>query len=453
MQGESSPLFWPILAGALIILANAFFVTVEFALVTVRRGQLERLAEDGNPRAGTVLGLLENPDWAIAGSQLGITVASILLGIVAEEPLSRLMEPTLSALFGRFDLPAGVAAGLAGILVLLLLSFFHMVLGEQTPKTIALRYPTRSALVVGPPMALFAKVAAPLVWLVDRSTAIVLKLLGVGGQTGGHGIHTVEELRDVVRESQQGGVISTVDEALLLRAMAFGDRFVREAMIPRTDIVAVDKDATLGELIQVFKTSSHSRFPVFEEDLDNICGVVNIKEVLPVLADDPSSLNKTLAELDLIRPAMVVPESRRIGDLFAEMGRDQRHMAILIDEFGGTAGLVTTEELAEQVVGRLIDEWVTEGPSVSPLAGGAFEIDAQTGVAEVNEALRIDLPTSPDYETLAGFLLFLLRRIPRAGEVVEHGDLRFRITQMAGPKIERVQVEQSGEPSPAEAGG
>jgi len=235
--------------------------------------------------------------------------------------------------------------------------------------------------------------------------------------------------------------------------MAFGDRFVREAMIPRTDIVAVDKDATLGELIQVFKTSSHSRFPVFEEDLDNICGVVNIKEVLPVLADDPSSLNKTLAELDLIRPAMVVPESRRIGDLFAEMGRDQRHMAILIDEFGGTAGLVTTEELAEEVVGRLIDEWVTEGPSVSPLAGGAFEIDAQTGVAEVNEALRIDLPTSPDYETLAGFLLFLLRRIPRAGEVVEHGDLRFRITQMAGPKIERVQVEQSGEPSPAEAGG
>lgn len=442
METAAPSLIWPILASILIILANAFFVTVEFAIVSVRRGQVERLADEGNVAARQVARLLKDPDWAIAGSQVGITVASILLGIVAEEPLKHLLEPGLTGLFARISLPPGVAAGLATVFVLLLLSFFHMVLGEQTPKTVALRFPIQSALFIGRPMLVFAQLAAPLVWLVDHSTALVLRLLGVGGQTGGHGVYTVEELKDVVRESQAEGVLPRGDEKMVLRAMDFSSRFVREAMIPRPDIVALEKDAPLTELLQTFKISRHSRFPVYDDDLDNIVGTVAMKEVVARLVDEPAAASRSLTELDLIRPVLVVPESRRIGDLFNEMRRTRQHMAVVIDEFGGTAGLVTTEELAEEVVGRLTDEWVTEEPAVSPLASGAYEIDAQTQVSEVNEALGLDLPTSPDYETLAGFLLFQIRRIPKTGETFTYENLRITVTQMQGPKIERVRVER-----------
>jgi CBS domain containing-hemolysin-like protein len=317
-----------------------------------------------------------------------------------------------------------------------------MVLGEQTPKTIALRFPVQSALFVARPMTVFARLATPLIWLVDQSTSLVLRLLGIGGQTGGHGIHTVEELKEVVRESKQGGVIPYGDEKMLFRAMEFGGRFVREAMIPRTDMIAVENTATLGELLNKFKDFRHSRFPVYEEDLDHICGVVTMKEVVSLLVDNPTAADRPLTALGVIHPVLGVPESRRIGDLFNQMRRSRTHLAIVIDEFGGTAGMVTSEELAEEVVGRLTDEWVTEPPQVFPLDGGAFEIDAQSRVDEVNDALKLDMPTSPDYETVAGFLLYFIQRIPRAGEVIPYENLRFTITTMSGRKIERVRVER-----------
>jgi magnesium and cobalt exporter, CNNM family len=441
-QVVHQPILWPILAGLLVILANAFFVTVEFAVVTVRRIQLQRLEEEGNAGAGLVLRLLRDPDRAIAASQVGITSASILLGIVAEEPLRAVLAPILDRTVSRIPVLAGFSAVLGTLVALLLLSFVHMVLGEQTPKTIALRFPLQSALFVARPMSVFARIATPLIWLVDQSTSLVLRVLGIGGQTGGHGIYSVEELKDVVRESKEGGAMPYGDEKMLFRAMEFGGRFVREAMIPRTDIIAVESTATTGELLRTFKDFRHSRFPVYEDDLDHICGVVTMKEVLSLLVDDPAAVDRPLAELGVIHPALGVPESQRIGDLFNQMRRSRTHMAIVIDEFGGTAGMVTSEELAEEVVGRLIDEWVTEPPQVSRLEGGAFEIDAQSRVDEVNDALKLSLPTSPDYETVAGFLLYLIQRIPRAGEVIPYENLRFTITTMSGRKIERVRVER-----------
>lgn len=443
METDQLNVLGPLLAGVIIVLVNAFFVLFEFAIVTVRRGQIERQAEEGNSNAKMVSHMLQDPDRAIAGSQVGITMASVLLGVVAEEPLRELLSPGLARLFGLVPFLAPLSTALATVLVFLLLSLVLMVVGEQTPKTIALRFPVESALAIAVPMTIFARIAAPLVWVVDQSTALMLKLLGVGGQTGGHGIHTVEELKEVVRESQEEGVIPYGDEKMLLRAMEFGSRFVREAMIPRTDIVALEKTTTLRELLVLFKNSRHSRFPVYEGDLDHICGVVAMKEVLARVVDDPATLDLPLIDLDVMQPALVTPESRRIGDLFSQMRSDSQHMAIVIDEYGGTAGLVTSEELAEEVVGRLTDEWVHEGPLMSKLAGGAFEIDAQTRVDEVNEALNLDLPTSADYETLAGFILFQIRRIPKAGETIPYQNLRITVTQMIGPKIERVRVESS----------
>ncbi len=442
METTESNILWPLLGGVAIVLVNAFFVLVEFAIVTVRRGQIERRAEEGNNNALLISHMLQDPDRAIAGSQVGITMASVLLGVVAEEPLRELLSPGLAHLFGQVPFLAPLSTALATVLVFLLLSFILMVIGEQTPKTVALRFPAQSALAIAVPMMVFARIAAPLVWLVDQSTALVLKLLGVGGQTGGHGVHTVEELKEVVRESQEEGVLPYSDEKMLLRAMEFGGRFVRETMIPRIDIVALEKTATLRKLLGVFKTSRHSRFPVYEEDIDHICGFVTMKEVLARVVEEPAALDCPLIDSGLIQPALVTPESRRIGELFNEMRRTRQHMAIVIDEFGGTAGLVTTEELAEEVVGRLTDEWVDEPPQMSKLADGGYEIDAQTRVDEVNEALGLDLPTASDYETVAGFILSVIRRIPKAGEVVIYEDLRITISYMVGPKIERVRVER-----------
>jgi len=408
----------------------------------VRKGHMERLAERGNAAARSVLRLLSDPDRAIAGAQVGITVSSILLGIVAEEPLQYLLEPTLTRLFALATLPPELAGALGALLVLLLLSFLHMVLGEQTPKTIALRFPAQAALITGRFMEIFAHLAAPLVWIVDQSTTLVLKTLGIGGQTGGHGIHTIEELKEVVRESEDEGIIRPSEKQMVLRAIEFGSRYVREAMIPRPEIVGVEKKARIRDLLQQFKQSRHSRFPVYEEDLDHICGVVGIKELLPILADNPELLDCSLLDLNIIQPAMFVPESKRIGELFQQMRRERKHMAIVLDEFGGTAGLVTSEELAEEVVGRLIDEWVSEAPQIAQVGGGVYEIDAQSRVDEVNEALGLGLPTSSDYETVAGFILFQIRRIPKVGEVIPYGNLRLTVIQMSGRKIERVRVEQ-----------
>jgi CBS domain containing-hemolysin-like protein len=441
--GTAQPdVLWPLIGGLLIVLTNAFFVTVEFAVVTVRRGQMEGLAEEGNTNAGRVVRMLANPDWAIAGSQVGVTMASILLGVVAEQPLTDILAPTIGGWVARVPFISGLATAVSTVLVLLVLSFFHMVLGEQTPKTIALRHPVRAALFMAAPMTLFARVAAPLVWLVDHSTGFVLNVLGVGGQTGGHGIHTVEELKEVVLESQAEGLIPYSDQAILLHALEFGARFVREAMIPRTDMVAVEKTALLGDLLHTFQTSRHARFPIYEGDLDHISGIVEVKDVLSLLADDCSVTERPLAELSLIQPAMVVPESRHVGGLFSEMRREHKQMAIVIDEYGGTAGLVTAEELAEEVMGRLTDEWVKEEPPVEAMGSGVFEIDAQSRVDELNEALGTDLPVSPDYETVAGFLLFEIRHIPHNGETIAYGNWRFTILEMIGPKIERVRVER-----------
>ncbi len=433
---------WPILAGLLIIITNGFFVCVEFALVTVRRGHIEGLAGAGNGRARRVARLLQDPDRAIAATQVGITVSSILLGIVAEEPLQHVLGPAFESAFAVVRIPAQWATLLATVLVLLLLSFFHMVLGEQTPKTVALRYPNESALATSRLMSIFSGFAAPLVWAVDHSTDLTLRLLRIGGQTASHGIHTVEELKEVVRESHDEGVLPFSDEGMLVRAIEFGGRYVREAMVPRPDIVGIEMSERLRDLLEIFRHSRHSRFPVYEQDLDNIIGVVAIKDVLMLMADDSSAVDRSLRDLELIHPVMSVPDSRRIGHLFDEMRGERMQMAIVLDEFGGTAGLVTLEELVEEVVGRVTDDWVDESPVFSLLEGNIFEIDAQSRVDEVNDALQLVLPESPDYETVAGFLLFLIRRIPRAGEVIHYHGLRFTIQEMSGLKIERVLVEK-----------
>jgi len=428
-----------IIAVALLVAMNGFFVAVEFSIVAARRPRIEQMAREGHSVARLVLKMIDRTDLYIAAAQLGITIASLALGWVGDVTIAALIEPTTVAVVGRFF--GMVAAHAVGTVISFsFITFLHIVLGEQVPKVFTIRNPEQVILWLARPMEAFTIVFHPFIWLLDRATSGVLKMMGVK-EVPGHGhAYSLEELKILVEQSEEEGLIPEQERELLSRVLEFSERLVREAMIPRTEIVGVEENATVQELLDIFKEHRHARFPVYREDLDHIIGVVAIKDVLALLADDPNVRNKPLKDLNIIKPAFAVPETRRIGDLFQEMREKNIQMAVVIDEYGGTAGLVTLEELAEEILGRVTDEWVVEEPDIRQIEEQVYDVNAQLRVDEVNEELETSIPESDLYETVAGFILYLLGRIPRVGEEIRWDGLLFRILAMRGPKIERVSI-------------
>ncbi len=433
-----------LLAVAALVLANGFFVAAEFALVSVRHTRIDQLVAEGNVAARAVRRAIRDPDRFIAATQLGITIASLGLGWIGEATIAQFLEPVLSVLFETGVLPVSytiAAHAIAAAVSFGLITFLHVVLGELAPKSVALQYPEETAFVVARPTIITENVFRPFIWLLNGAGNAVLRLFGLSTPTGHQRVHSVEELMQLVRESQEGGVLEAEHEEVVQKAFKFANRQVREVMIPRPDIVGVEQGTTLAHLLDTFAQFSHARFPVYQDDLDNIVGIVAIKDVLMALAASPGAVDISIEELS--RPPLFVPESRPIGALLAEM-RDQRiQMAVVLDEYGGTAGVVTLEELVEEIVGRLSDE-LAEAPSrVKIIDDQTFQVDAQLRIDEVNEVLELDLPESDDYETLAGFILYLLRHIPKQDEQLRYKSLKITVTEMKGPKIEQVQIRQN----------
>lgn len=429
------------LASALALVAlNGYFVAVEFVIVAVRRTRIDQLVAEGDTTARIVLTLIDHPDRVIAASQLGITMASLALGWIGEATVAAVIEPLLGATLGRWSEPAAHTVGL--VVAFSLVTFTHIVLGEQVPKTIAIRYADRSALVVARPMSWFLRFFRPLIAFLDGATAAVLHLLRMEPISGHQAVYTPEELKLILRESQEGGALEASQEEMLQKVFRFGDRQVHEAMIPRPDVVGVEKDAPVQSLLDLFATESHARFPVYEEDLDNIVGIVAIKDVLRALAEGCDRLATPVGSLT--RAAHFVPETAPVAELFTEMRATHNQMAVVIDEYGGTAGIVTLEELVEEIVGQLSDELVAEEESVVHLPDGTVEVDAQLRVDEVNDHLDLDLPEGEAYETVAGLLLWYLQRVPEEGDLLRHEDMELEVTQMKGPKIEKVRILRSG---------
>ncbi len=439
-SSTSTGLAWPLIAGILIILTNGFFVAVEFALVTSRRTRLEEASSSGSQAARIVLKMLEDPDRAIAAAQLGITAASILLGIVAEEPLAELIGPLLEPTLGRV-ISQAAAAAIAAFLVLLILSFFHMVVGEQAPKIIAIRFPERMAQIIAIPMQMFARVTAPFVWVVDASTTLVLRILGIKGTTGAHStIASMEELRAMVKQSGQVGLLEKEEQEMVYRVFEFGESVVRDVMVPRTNIVGVDRSQSVAELLETFREHRHSRFPIYDEDPDHVVGLITMKDLFVYLFDNPAARDEMVGDLPIIEQAVRVPEARLVSDLFAEMRSSRTRFAVVIDEFGGTAGLVTLDELVEEVVGQVREEWGVQ-PQARRVAEDTYEVDAQLNVEEVNERCRLLLPESDAYKTVAGLILHQLRRIPTVGQEVMVPNYKLRVLELDGPKITKVRIE------------
>ncbi|GAB4213748.1 MAG: hemolysin family protein [Roseiflexaceae bacterium] len=430
---------------AVLVLLNGFFVAAEFALVGARRTRLDQLAAAGNSAAALSRRMQENLDRYVAAAQLGITLASLALGWIGESTIASLIDPPIEALLGQLLEPvvAETAALTLSHAVAVAISFFiittlHIVLGEQAPKVFAIRSPEQAALFIATPLAAFNWLFAPVIRFLDWATGVVLRLFGVGEAAGHTKVHSAEELRLLVEESGEAGVLNEEAQEMLMNVFSFADRPAYQAMLPRTEVVTIDHDATVREFLDRFAETGHTRFPVLGPGgIDDVRGIVSAKDLLVALRNGDLSLEGSIASL--VRPAFFTPETKHIGDLLRELRHQHIRMAILVDEYGGMAGVVTMEDLVEEIVGELDDELEHDEQEMRTIDEHTSVVEGQIRLEDLNEELRLNLP-SGDYETLAGFLLQRLGRLPAPSDSLVYNNVRFVVLSMHGPRIKEVEI-------------
>jgi CBS domain containing-hemolysin-like protein len=418
----------------LFVLANGFFVAAEFSLVSVRRTRIAELAAQGNRGARWVQRAIDNPDKVIAATQLGITIASLALGWIGEPALAHIIRPLVD-LFppaARSEASHGISVGLAFVLI----TFLHVVVGELAPKSIALQNPERTSMVVARPTLWTERLFKPAIWLLNGTGNALLRLVGVHPASGHELAHSVEELKMLVTASAEGGVVEEDESEMLHAIFDFGELLVRQVMVPRTEIVAVEANMPLDEVVEIATQSLYTKFPVYEDNLDQILGVLHVKELLRMMKD-PSCQSCTAR--DLAREAFYVPEAIPVNELLRQLRAHRQHIVIVLDEFGGTAGLVTLEDLMEEIVGEVSDPFDVNTPEIQTLPDGTALIDGLALIEEVNEELGLDLH-SPHYDTISGYFLGKLGRIARQGDIVEGDGVRLRVEAMDRMRIDRLSL-------------
>lgn len=437
MNPEIAPLLAQLAIVAVLLFLNGFFVSVEFAYITVPRPRVDQLVESGNPSARLVQKLIGDTDRVLAVSQIGITIASLAIGWVGENAAQQLLHFANTAFPGSIFADATVR-GIGFAIAFIIITSLHVILGEQAPKTMAIRQADRFALMSAGIVTFVDRLASPLVAVLDRATSAVVRMVGVEPLGEHQTIYTVDELKQLVEETQEHGELEPRETEMLHNVFEFDDKLVREVMIPRTEMIAIEQHTTVAEFLQTFNDYSHARYPIFGESVDNITGFLAIKDILRAMSEQGAKvLDRPVQTFS--RQALFVPEAKHIGALFAEMKSQKTPLAIVIDEFGGTAGMVTGDQLIEEIVGRVTDE-LSQDPAIETIDEHTSQIDAQLRLDEANEQLGIALPKDDNYETVAGLILFTLRRIPKESDQVKIGNVKLTITGMAGPKIERVLV-------------
>jgi CBS domain containing-hemolysin-like protein len=380
---------------------------------------------------------ISNINNYLAATQLGITMASIGLGFLGEPLLADLIEPAFDSVLGEGA--AGISAHAVAVPIAFgIITALHIVLGELAPKSLALFRPESVSLLTVPPVEVFRLTFWPAIWVLNGLANAILRPFGLRAVEGGaHSAFTAEEIDLLVAQSAKAGVLETDEARLLASVFQFGDRRVNEVMIPRTEVVWLEKGTTIRDFYQTFAKTPHSRFPVFEGSQDNVVGIVGIKDVLRGISD--SQLTED-SPVDLaMRPAMFTPETKFVGTLFFEMQRAGHQMAVVVDEYGGTAGLVTLEMLLEELVGYVSDELRRHEDEFVTVDERTFQIDAGMTIHDANEALNLALPEG-DYETVAGFVLSHLGHIPKEGEQFTYNGLGIAVTRVLGHKVEEVTV-------------
>lgn len=434
--------FWNFVLIFALVILNGLFVSVEFAVVASRRSRLELVADENRRSAKIVKHWLENSnerDRLIAAAQLGITIVSLALGAVGENTFEALLEPYFHDLLLPPFLQsfASALAALPLVLSLIIITSLHVVLGEQVPKVAALNAPEKIALTFAPAMQAFNAIFKWFVDILDWSTRQVLKIFGL--QSGGeHSVlYSVDELKLIVSESEEGGILEAPEREMLHAIFDFGNTFVRQVMNPRTELMALEADTPLSESIQVAIESTFTKFPVYEGTLDKIIGFVHIRDLLRAY-NNPEQRN-CLAR-SLAREALFVPETMPLHTLLHEFRKRRVHIAIILDEYGGTAGVVTLEDIMEEIVGEISDPFDSLHPEIQIQPDGVVNIDGLTLIEEVNTKIGLDL-SEPRYDTIAGYVLGKLERMPVVGDKVPIGGGRYlTVESMDDMRVEKLSL-------------
>lgn len=416
----------------LLILLNGFFVAAEFALVKVRASQLDVKAQKGSSRAKLAKVLLEKLDAYLSATQLGITLASLALGAVGEEVISQIVQKTFADT-GMVSNPVTVHS-ISLPIALTLLTFFHVTLGEQIPKMIGIKYSMDTLLLFAWPLRIFYFIFSPFIWLLNKTSSVVLRIIGVK-KVGEDDVHTEEELRLILTESEEGGAIKPSENELIQNVFDFDDRIVKQIMVPQNRVVALDVELGRGEITKRVIEEGFSRIPIYLGDIDNVIGIVHSKDLLKALIE-----NRFRTLKDIMRPVHFIPESMKINELLRDFQKHHIQMAIVTNEFGSTAGLITMEDIIEELVGEIQDEHDEEKPNVEKKSETEYIVNAQATIADVNEALPIALPENSHYETVSGYINYIFGRIPAVNDKRKKDGYELTILKRTRQSVDTVRL-------------
>jgi putative hemolysin len=434
-----------VFAVVLLVAVNAFFVAAEFALVSLRASRIQQLVEAGRTGARTVLKLHQNLDSVLAAVQLGITLVALTLGWIGEPAIGYLFENWL----GRTRLAHLPSHIIAIALAFVIITYFDVILGEIVPKALALQRGERVALAVAGPMDFFITIFRPFLRIIRLSANSVLRVFGIKNVAEGKP-HSPEELKYIVSGAHRLGMMPQNQEEMLLRALELSNISVREIMTPRTRIFSLPADLSLRDALTPVVEEQHSRVPVYDpvRGPEYIIGLLYSKDMsrwarlrLTYATNEWSSRLDRMKIRDIMRDVLVVPETKAITDLLEEFKHSRRHLAVVVDEFGSTAGVITVEDILEQVVGEIEDEFdVTPQPLT---AGASMVLDGTSTIRDLESMYALELPKDEGFETLAGFMMAKLQRLPRPGDSVEYHDRRFTVEEMDGMRVAKVKIENT----------
>ncbi len=407
-----------------LVLGNAFFVAAEYALVTARRSRLVDLADGGSRRARIALRIMDSPIRFIGTVQLGITAFSIALGAIGEPLVEHFLDPFL-------------AHTVAFILAFTIVTYLHVTLGELVPKAIALTKNESTALWVALPIEAVYLATYPIVWFLQESSNRFTNLFGIAPAAAGIVTHNEQEIRMIVAAAEDTGVIATTEEEMLYKVFDFADKEVHEVMVPRPQVVAIKADLPSEEALAALLESPYTRYPVYRDSLDEVIGVLHVRDLFTALHD------RGIAEVELeqlVRPVYIVPETKDLAALLAEFRKQNQHMAVVVDEYGAMQGIVTLEDLLEEIVGEIEDEFDLPDESVERIDDTHIRIDGTFPIDDFNEQFHTEIEIE-DFHTMAGFVFGLLGRAPEVGDEVTTDGLVLRVAEIEGSRIQRLEIE------------
>ena len=425
----------------LLVAVNGFFVAAEFALVGVRRSRIETLAAAGKSSAKRLLRLLDNLNAYLSASQLGITLASLGLGWVGEPVIARMLETPLTGL------PDAWRHGLSFGIAFSIITALHIVLGEQAPKLLGLERAERVALVTSLPMLTFYRVFQWPIRALDWASARTVRLFGLRASSAHASSYTEAELRQLIDVSRQSGHLRAEERRLIHRVFEFSDTLVREAMVPRTQIAAISSDCSLEEITKAFEQNHYSRLPVYRESIDDVIGFVHSKDIMPYL------LNPHTFKLeDVVQPPLYVVDTARLEDVLRQMQKSKSHFGFVVDEHGGLEGIITLEDLLEEIVGEISDEHDEEvNEQITQVNDREYVLDGGLAVRDLNRRLKLSVPESESYTTIGGFLMTAAGHVLKPGEIVEHNGLVFKVDKVERRRVVRVQLLRPQDPIEADS--